>query len=81
MTIIIKFYKKNKMGKATKEHRKKVQARNLKIKADTKKREKSFQEMFMKQLDNMKLQMSGDTDTSETVNLNTDGFIQSAEII
>ena len=37
--------------------------------------------MFMKQLDNMKLQMSGDTDTSETVNLNTDGFVQSAEII
>ena len=69
------------MGKAAKEHRRKVKARNLKIKADTKKREKAFQEMFMKQLDNMKLQMSGDTDTSETVNLNTDGFVQSAEII
>ena len=69
------------MGKAAKEHRRKVQARNLRIKADTKKREKEFQEMFMKQLDNMKLQMSGDTDTSETVNLNTDGFVQSAEII
>ena len=56
------------MGKAAKEHRRKVQARNLRIKADTKKREKAFQ-------------MSGDTDTSETVNLNTDGFVQSAEII
>jgi len=81
MKITIKFYKTKKMGKAAKEHRKKVQARNQKIKADTKKREKMFQEMFMKQLEAMKGQMSGDTNTAQTINLNTDGFVQSSEII
>jgi anti-sigma28 factor (negative regulator of flagellin synthesis) len=38
------------MGKKAKEHRKKVAARNLMIKANEKKMQKMYQEMFNKQM-------------------------------
>ena len=72
---------KSKLRGGAKAHRKRVKARNERISIETKQRQKLMQEMFMKQLEDMKLQMSGDTNTAETVNLNTDGFVQSAEII
>ena len=72
---------KSKLRGGAKAHRKRVKARNERIAIETKKRQKLMQEMFMKQLEEMKLQMSGETNTAETVNLNTDGFVQSAEII
>jgi hypothetical protein len=72
---------KSKLRGGVKAHRKRIKARNERIAIEVKKRKKLMQEMFMKQLEEMKLQMSGDTNTAETVNLNTDGFVQSAEII
>ena len=39
------------MGKKAKEHRKKVAARNQKIKADQKKAQKMYQEMFTKMME------------------------------
>ena len=38
------------MGKKAKEHRKKVQARNERIKAEQKKMQKMYQEMFEKKM-------------------------------
>lgn len=72
---------KSKLRGGAKAHRKRVKARNERNAIETKKRQKLMQEMFMKQLEKMKLEMSGETNTAETVNLNTDGFVQSAEII
>jgi hypothetical protein len=51
-----------------------------------KKQQNLFQQSMMEQLELMKQKFSGETEnqevsTSETINLNTDGFIQSAEII
>ena len=45
-----------------------------------------FQDAFMEQLEKMRESISGETQnqetsTSETIKLNTDGFVQSAEII
>jgi hypothetical protein len=49
------------MGKRTKEHRKKVQARNLKIKQNQKKLEKIYTQMFEK-LQDLQEKYSGDTE-------------------
>ena len=72
---------KSKLRGGAKAHRKRVKARNERNAIEIKKKQKLMQEMFMKQLEKMKLEMSGETNTAETVNLNTDGFVQSAEII
>lgn len=72
---------KSKLRGGAKAHRKRVKARNERNAIEIKKKQKLMQEMFMKQLEKMKLQMSGETNTAETVNLNTDGFVQSSEII
>jgi hypothetical protein len=49
------------MGKRAKEHRKKVQARNLKIKQNQKKIEKIYTQMFEK-LQDLQEKYSGDTE-------------------
>lgn len=72
---------KSKLRGGAKAHRKRVKARNERNAIEIKKKQKLMQEMFMKQLEKMKLEMSGETNTAETVNLNTDGFVQSSEII
>ena len=45
------------MGKKAKEHRKKVAARNLMIKANEKKMQKMYQEMFNKQMAQLQQKM------------------------
>jgi hypothetical protein len=45
------------MGKKAKEHRKKVAARNQKIKAEQKKMQKVYQEMFNKQMESLQEKM------------------------
>jgi|694.fasta_scaffold57831_5 hypothetical protein len=45
------------MGKKAKEHRKKVAARNLMIKANEKKMQKMYQEMFNKQMAELQQKM------------------------
>lgn len=50
------------MGKKAKEHRKKVAARNQRIKAEQKKMRKAYQEMFekrMEELQNMNVEVNG----------------------
>lgn len=55
------------MGKAKKEHRKKVEARNQKIKSQQSSMQKLFNEAMKQQLEKLKEQkegeMSGDTET------------------
>ena len=46
------------MGKKAKEHRKKVVARNQKIKADQKKAQKMYQDMFTKMMEEQKKMQS-----------------------
>ena len=72
---------KSKVRGGAKAHRKRVKARNERLKGIAKKQQKMFQDAFMEQIEKMRTDMSGDTNTSQTVNLNTDGFVQSAEII
>jgi hypothetical protein len=77
---------KSKLRGGAKAHRKRVNARNQNIKSQMKKQEKMFQDAFMEQIEKMRESMSGETQnqetsTSETIKLNTDGFVQSAEII
>jgi hypothetical protein len=48
------------MGKKTKEHRKKVAARNQKIKADQKKAQKMYQEMFTKMMEEQQQKMQSE---------------------
>jgi len=77
---------KSKLRGGAKAHRKRVNAKNQLIKSQVKKQEKMFQEAFMEQLEKMRESISGETQnqetsTSETIKLNTDGFVQSAEII
>ena len=77
---------KSKLRGGAKAHRKRVNARNQLIKSQIKKQEKMFQDAFMEQLEKMRESISGETQyqetsTSETIKLNTDGFVQSAEII
>lgn len=73
-----------KRGGAT-AHRKRVMARNKSIKGEMKREQKMFQDAMMEQIEAIR-KMSGETEnddlvTSESVKLNTDGFIQSAENI
>ena len=77
---------KSKLRNGAKAHKKRVVNRNSNIKGEMKKQQNLFQQAMMEQLDLMKQKFSAETEnqevsTSETVNLNTDGFIQSAEII
>ena len=55
------------MGKKEKEHRKKVEARNQRLKAETSAMQKLFNESMRQQLEELKKQreveMSGDTQT------------------
>jgi len=50
------------MGKKAKEHRKKTQARNIKIKGEQKKMQKLYQDMFSKQLTDLESKFSGETE-------------------
>ena len=53
------------MGKKAKEHRKKVAARNQMIKANEKKMQKMYQEMFTKQMEEMSQKLNIDTNGQE----------------
>ena len=77
---------KSKLRNGAKVHKKRVVNRNSKIKSEVKKQQNLFQQSMMEQLELMKQKFSAETEnqevsTSETINLNTDGFVQSAEII
>ena len=77
---------KSKLRNVAKVHRKRVENRNSNIKSEMKKQQNLFQQSMMEQLELMKQKFSAETEnqevsTSETINLNTDGFVQSAEII
>ena len=77
---------KSKLRNGAKVHKKRVVNRNSNIKGEMKKQQNLFQQAMMEQLDLMKQKFSAETEnqevsTSETINLNTDGFVQSAEII
>jgi|LauGreDrversion4_2_1035121.scaffolds.fasta_scaffold553343_1 hypothetical protein len=48
------------MGKKAKEHRKKVVARNQKIKADQKKAQKMYQDMFTKMMEEQQQKMQSE---------------------
>jgi hypothetical protein len=68
-------------SKQRKDHKKKVDNRNTIIKAEIKKQKILFEQAMMEQINAMKEKMSEETTTSETIKLNTDGFVQSAEIL
>jgi hypothetical protein len=53
------------MGKKAKEHRKKVAARNQKIKADQKKMQKMYQDMFNKRMEELSQNLSIDANGQE----------------
>ena len=77
---------KSKLRNGAKVHKKRVVNRNSNIKSEMKKQQNLFQQSMMEQLELMKQKFSAETEnqevsTSETINLNTDGFVQSAEII
>jgi len=77
---------KSKLRNGAKAHKKRVVNRNSNIKSEMKKQQNLFQQSMMEQLELMKQKFSAETEnqevsTSETINLKTDGFIQSAEII
>ncbi len=63
------------MGKKAKEHRKKVAARNQRIKADQKKMQKVYQEMFEKQMNKLQEQFGDD------LNVNVNGESVPFEVI
>ena len=69
------------MGKRAKEHRKRVQARNAKLKAESNRQKKIFEKAMEEQIELMKSKMSGDTEQKESITLNTDGFVQSSNIL
>jgi len=76
---------KTKKRDGAKAHKKRVIARNQRLKNETKKKQKIFQDAMMEQIEAIR-KISGETEnneviTSESVKLNTDGFIQSAENI
>lgn len=74
---------KSKKRGGEKAHRKRLMSRNNNIKGQIKRQEKLFIETMEKQLEAYKNQLSAETETntSENVKLNTDGFIQSSEIL
>ena len=69
------------MGKRAKEHRKRVQARNAKLKAESNRQKKIFEKAMEEQIELMKSKMSGETEQKESITLNTDGFVQSSNIL
>ena len=69
------------MGKRAKEHRKKVQARNARLKSESNRQKKIFEKVMEEQIELMKSKMSGDTEQKESITLNTDGFVQSSNIL
>ena len=66
------------MGKKAKEHRKKVQARNAKIKGEQNKMKKLNQEMFSKQLSELQGKFSGET---EDLNVSVGGVEVPFEVV
>ena len=69
------------MGKKAKEHRKKVQARNERIKAEQKKMQKMYQEMFEKKMNEFQNKFSGETVDGERLSVNVNGGEVPFEII
>jgi hypothetical protein len=69
------------MGKKAKEHRKKVQARNERIKAEQKKMQKMYQEMFEKKMIEFQNKFSGETVDGERLSVNVNGGEVPFEII
>jgi len=59
------------MGKAKKEHRKKVAARNQRIKSEQKKMQKEYMKMFESQMEQLKAKFSGETE--DDLNISVDG--------
>jgi hypothetical protein len=73
---------KSKKRGGEKAHRKRLNQRNQGVKLQMKKQQQMFTQLMEETMKRMKEeQMSGETSTSETVKLNTDGFVQSAEIL
>ena len=68
------------MGKKEKERRKKVQARNNRIRGDRKRKEKQLEEIFEKLRAEVKEKERMDETETQNITLNTDGFKQSSEI-
>jgi hypothetical protein len=66
------------MGKKAKEHRKKVQARNARIKGEQNKMKKLYQDMFSKQLSELQGKFSGET---EDLNITVGGVEVPFEIV
>ena len=66
------------MGKKAKEHRKKVQARNAKIKGEQNKMKKLYQEMLSKQLSELQGKFSGET---EDLNVSVGGVEVPFEVV
>jgi hypothetical protein len=74
---------KSRKRDGAKAHRKRVAARNQVIKNQMKKNYQMFEEAMKEQLEKIR-SMSAETEnvnTSEIVNLNTDGFIQTQETL
>lgn len=69
------------MGKNAKEHRRKVQARNARLKADANRQRKIFEKAMEEQMNMLRAEMSGSTEQKDSITLNTDGFIQSSEVL
>jgi len=73
---------KSKKRGGEKQHRKRVSSRNKIMKAQITKQQKMFTQIMEETMKRMKEeQLSGDTNTSESFKLNTDGFIQSSEVL
>jgi hypothetical protein len=74
---------KSKTRGGEKSHRKRVELRNASVKAQMKRKQEMFSKIMEETIKKMKeeQEMSGDTSTSQSVKLNTDGFVQSAEIL
>lgn len=74
---------KSRKRDGVKAHRKRVAARNQLIKSQMKKQMMMFDAALKEQIEKMRSMSAetSDVDTSEIVNLNTDGFIQSPETV
>jgi hypothetical protein len=73
---------KSKKRGGEKAHRKRVTVRTASVKAEMDKQRRMFEENLEKLRELAKQKENEEeVNTSETVNLNTDGFVQSAEIL
>jgi len=71
-------------SRVRKNHKQKVQARNAKLAIQSKKFEKEYLEMMTKQLQNLESKFSGlteETNSTETTQEQTNGFVQSTDNI